>query len=109
MVITGMTRNEAELLAVPPDVTITSIKPGRRLAGTGATILVSDHEVGVVVTPPIITELPVADAPNPEPLMVKGDPTGLTCPTVGERLLMLGEAQAKVKLRKPNRTRALIV
>lgn len=108
LVITGMTRNDVVLLAVPPDVTITSIKPGRRLAGTGATILVSDHEVGVVLTPPMVTELPVAEVPNPLPLIVKGEPTGLTGPTVGEMLLMLGDAQAKVKLRKPSRMKALI-
>jgi hypothetical protein len=41
-----------------------------------------------VKTPPIATVLPLPDAPNPLPLIVTGDPTGLTGPTVGEMLLM---------------------
>jgi len=104
-----MTRNEAELLAVPPDVTTTSANPGKSTLGTGATILVSDQEVGVVKTPPIATVLPLADTPNPLPLIVKGEPTGLTGPTVGEILLICGDAQAKARLRKPRRIIALIV
>jgi hypothetical protein len=88
LVITGMTRNDAELLAIPPDVTTTSENPGKSTLGTGTTIFVSIQEVGVVETPPIVTVLPLAEAPNPLPLIVKGEPTGLTCPTVGEMLLM---------------------
>ena len=83
-----MTRNDAELLAMPVDVTITSAKPGKSAPGTGTTILVSNHEVGVLETPPIVTVLPLADVPNPLPLIVKAEPTGLTGPTVGEILLM---------------------
>jgi hypothetical protein len=106
--ITGITRKDAALLAVPSEVTMASTKPGRRLAGAGATILVSDHEVGVVLTPPMVTELPVAEAPNPLPLIVKGEPIGLTGPTVGERLLICGDAQ-ELTLRNANKTIETIV
>jgi hypothetical protein len=99
LVITGMTRNDDELLATPPDVTMTSANPGRSAPGTGATILVSDHEVGVAETPPIVTVLPLAEAPNPVPLIVKAEPTGLTGPTVGEILLICGDAQAEIALK----------
>lgn len=99
MVITGMTRNDAELLAMPPDVTVTSANPGKREPGTGAIIRVSLHDVGVVEIPPIVTVLPLADAPNPVPLMVKEDPTGLTGPAVGEMLLICGDAQAEIALK----------
>ena len=109
LVITGMTRNDAELLAMPPDVTTTSANPGKSTLGTGTTIFVSIQEVGVVETPPIVTVLPLAEAPNPLPLIVKGEPTGLTGPTVGEILLTCGDAQAKVRLRKPRRIITLIV
>lgn len=83
------------MLVVPPEVTITSANPGRSTPGTGATIFVSDHEVGVAATPPIVTEFPLTDAPNPEPLIVRAEPTGLTGPTVGEIVEMAGAANAK--------------
>ena len=54
-----MTRNDAELLAMPPDVTTTSANPGKSTLGTGTTIFVSIQEVGVVETPPIVTVLPL--------------------------------------------------
>jgi hypothetical protein len=104
-----MTRNDAELLAIPPDVTVTSANPGKREPGTGAIIRVSLHDVGVVEVPPIVTMLPLAELPNPVPLMVKEDPTGLTGPTVGEMLLICGDAQARLRLRKQRRIIALIV
>jgi hypothetical protein len=94
-----MTRKDAVLLAVPPEVTITSAKPGKSAPGTGATIFVSDQEVGVVEMPPIVTVLPLADAPKPLPLIVSEEPTGLTGPTLGEILLILGDAQAEIALK----------
>jgi hypothetical protein len=94
-----MTRNDAVLLAVPPEVTITSANPGRSTPGTGTTIFVSDQEVGVAATPPIVTVFPLADAPNPLPLIVREEPTGLTGPAVGEILLIWGDAQAEIALK----------
>lgn len=106
MVITGITRKDAALLAVPPTVTITSIKPGMSAPGTGTMILESDHEVGVVVKPPMVTMLSLCVVPKPEPLIVTGEPTGLTGPTVGEIVEMAGAANAKVPNKAPtiNRT-----
>src|ERR1051326_2856277 len=46
-----MTRNDAVLLVVPPDVTTTSANPGKSALGTGATIFVSVQEVGVAEMP----------------------------------------------------------
>lgn len=94
-----MTRKDAALLATLPDVTTTSAKPGKSTPGTGATILVSDHEVGVLETPPIVTVLPLADAPKPLPLIVSEEPAGLTAPALGEILLILGDAQAEIALK----------
>lgn len=94
MVITGITRNDAVLLAVPLEVTITSANPGRSPPGTGTTISVSDQEVGVAAIPPIVTVFPIADAPKPEPLIVTGEPTGVTGPAVGEMVEMAGAANA---------------
>jgi hypothetical protein len=108
-VITGITRKDAELLATPPEVTITSANPGRSTLGTGAMIFVSVQDVGVVETPPIVTVLPLADEPNPLPLMVKGEPTGLTCPTVGETLLICGAAHADVSVISPSMKQAKTV
>ena len=91
-----MTRKDCTLLAVPPTVTITSTKPGKRLLGTGAMIFVSLQEVGTDVIPPTVTVLlPCVAAPKPEPLIVRGEPTGLTGPAVGEMLEMAGVAKAK--------------
>jgi hypothetical protein len=106
LVITGITRKDAALLAVPPTVTITSIKPGMSVPGTGTMILESDHEVGVVVKPPMVTMLSLCVVPKPEPLIVTGEPTGLTGPTVGEIVEMAGAANAKVPNKVPtiNRT-----
>jgi hypothetical protein len=102
----GITRNDAALLAVPPTVTITSAKPGKRLLGTGATILVSVQEVGTDVTPPMVTVLLPCVVPKPEPLIVTGEPAGLTGPTVGEIVEMAGAAKAKEPNKRPriNRT-----
>jgi hypothetical protein len=90
----GITRKDAALLAVPPTVTITSIKPGRSVLGTGATILESDHEVGVVAIPPMVTVLLPCVVPKPEPLIVTDEPTGLTGPADGEILAIAGAATA---------------
>jgi len=87
-VIVGMTRKDCALLATPETVTITSEKPGSRVLGTGATIRVSLQELGTAATPPTVTVS--GEAPKPAPVMVIGDPTGLTRPTVGEMLLMCG-------------------
>jgi hypothetical protein len=87
-VIAGITRKDCALLATPETVTITSEKPGSRVLGTGATILVSLQELGAAVTPPTVTVS--GEAPKPVPVMVIGDPTGLTWPSVGEMLLMFG-------------------
>ena len=87
-VIAGRTRKDCALLAAPPTVTITSEKPGSRALGTGATIRVSLQELGTAATPPTVTVS--GEAPKPVPVMVIGDPTGLTWPTVGEMLLMCG-------------------
>jgi hypothetical protein len=69
-------------------------------------ILESDHEVGVVVKPPMVTMLSLCVVPKPEPLIVTGEPTGLTGPTVGELVEMAGAANAKVPNKVPtiNRT-----
>jgi hypothetical protein len=60
----------------------------------------------VAATPPIVTVFPLADAPKPEPLIVRDEPTGLTGPTVGEIVEMAGAANAKVPNKRPriNRT-----
>lgn len=106
LVITGMTRKDAALLPVPPTVTTTSMKPGRRLLGTGATILVSLQEAGTDATPPMVTVLLLCVVPKPEPLIVTEEPTGLTGPTVGEIVEMAGVAKAKEPNKRPrvNRT-----
>src|SRR5579864_874554 len=105
-VITGITRNDAVLLAAPPTVTTTSMKPGRRLLGTGDMILVSVQEVGTDATPPMVTVLAPCVVPKPEPLIVRAEPTGLTGPAVGEIVEMAGAAKAKEPNKRPriNRT-----
>src|SRR5579859_429283 len=52
-VITGITLNDNALLAAPLAlVTTTSTKPTAKLDGTGTTMEVSLHELGVAATPP---------------------------------------------------------
>jgi len=90
-VITGITIKDRALLAAPLTVTTTSTKPGARELGTGATIFVSLHELGVEATLPKVTVLLLpCVAPKPDPLMVTDPPTGLTGPTEGEMLVILG-------------------
>jgi hypothetical protein len=97
-VMTGITRNDCELLAVPPTFTMTSANPAERLDGTGTTTFVLLHEPGEAVTPPKVTKLVPCVAPNPVPLIVTGLPTGATGPTVGERLVMCGWLKQKLAL-----------
>jgi hypothetical protein len=104
-VMTGMTRKDFVLLAAPPTVTITSAKPGKRLLGTGATILVSLQEVATDVTPPTVIVLSDCVVPKPEPLIVRAEPTGLTGPALGEMLEMAGAAKAKVLKKTLNKNR----
>jgi hypothetical protein len=56
-------------------------------AGTGATMLVDDHDVGAAETPLNVTLLPLDDAPKFEPEIVTTVPA---VPLDGERLEMLG-------------------
>src|SRR5262245_58029505 len=90
LVITGITKKELALLFVPFTVTTMSAKPVGKLLGTGTTILLSLQELGVVASPPKVTVLLACVAPKLVPFMVTGLPTGLTEPTLGERLVMLG-------------------
>jgi hypothetical protein len=105
-VMTGKTRKDFALLATPLTVTITSAKPGKRLLGTGATIFVFVQDVGTAATPPIVTVSCVV--PNPEPLIVRAVPTGLTGPTMGEMLEMAGLAKATEPSRKVKTTRTSV-
>jgi hypothetical protein len=72
------------LLFWPP--TVTSTGPVEAVAGTGATIVVLFHVVGVAVTPPNLTVLPVAD-PKYCPEIVTAVPMG---PDIGDSPLTYG-------------------
>jgi hypothetical protein len=98
VVITGMTKNDFELLARLFTVTTMSAKPVGIAAGTGMTILVSLQEIGFVTTPPKVTVLPFCATPKPVPVIVTGLPTGVTGPTVGEILVMLGAVCPEVRI-----------
>ncbi len=89
-VMTGITRKDFALLDAPFTVTITSTKPGAKLLGTGATIFVSLQRLGIDAVPPKVTVLLPWVDPKPVPLIVTDPPTGLTGPTVGDMLVMLG-------------------
>src|SRR5262245_51210149 len=78
IVAVGTTVNALPLLATPPTVTVTL--PVVAPAGTGATMLVADHDVGVAVVPLNRTTLVPCVAPKFVPVMVTDEPTA---PLVG--------------------------
>src|SRR5258705_372070 len=80
-----VTVNETPLLARPPTVTTTF--PVVAPAGTGTTMLVADHVVGVAAVPLKVSVLVPLVAPKLVPVIVTGAPTA---PLVGARLVMLG-------------------
>ena len=73
------------LLARPP--TLTTTLPVVAPAGTGTTMLLAAHVVGVAAVPLNVTVLVPFVAPKLLPLMVTAVPTG---PLVGERLVSVG-------------------
>jgi len=81
----GITVNVSALLASPP--TVTTTLPEVAPAGTGTTMLVADHVVGVAAVPLNVTVLVPLLAPNPVPLIVTAAATGAL---VGERLVSVG-------------------
>src|SRR5262249_7701843 len=87
LVIVGatVTVNETPLLARPP--TVTTTLPVVAPAGTGTTMLVADHDVGVAVVPLNVTVLVPFVAPQLGPVIVTAVATG---PLVGERLVIVG-------------------
>src|SRR5262245_31391752 len=58
-------------------------------AGTAATMLVADHDVGVAVTPLNVSVLAPCDVPRFDPAIVIGVPTA---PLDGDRLEIVGPA-----------------
>ena len=72
--MTGITRNEAELLEAPPAVTATFTLPAGSELGTAAMMLVSLQEETAAVVEPKVTTLEPCVAPKPEPEMVMGWP-----------------------------------
>src|SRR5262249_28657208 len=83
----GTTVNVSVLLASPP--TVTTTLPVVAPAGTGTTMLVAAHVVGVAVVPLNVTVLVPLLAPKLLPLMVTAVPTG---PLDGDRLVSVGGA-----------------
>ena len=81
----GTTVNATPLLATPPTVTTTF--PVVAPAGTGTTMLVADHVVGVLIVPLKVTVLVPLVAPKLVPVIVTDAPIG---PLVGDKLVMLG-------------------
>ena len=86
-VMAGGTVKGKPLLINP---TVTTTFPVTAAFGTGTTILVADQLVGVAVAPPILTTLAPLVAPNPEPVIVIGVPTG---PLVGARFVKVGRTR----------------
>src|SRR5262245_51080873 len=78
IVIAGTTVNVTPLLAIPDTVTVTL--PVVAPSGTGATMLVADHDVGVAVVPLNRTVLVPCVAPKFVPVIVTEAPTA---PLVG--------------------------
>src|SRR5262249_21758858 len=87
LVIVGatVTVNDTPLLASPP--TVTTTLPVVAPAGTGTTMLVADHVVGVAAVPLNVPVLVAFVAPKLVPVIVTEVATG---PLVGERLVMVG-------------------
>ena len=73
------------MLATPP--TVTTTLPVVAPAGTGTTMLLADHDVGVAAVPLKVTVLMPLLAPKLLPLMVTTVATG---PLDGERLVNVG-------------------
>ena len=82
-----ITVNAAPLLMLP--LTVTTTLPVVAPAGTGTTMLVADHEVGVALIPLKATVLVPCVAPKFEPAIVTEVPTE---PLVGDRVVILGAA-----------------
>src|SRR5215467_2960154 len=81
----GLTPNVTPVLATPP--TVITMLPLKAPAGTGTTIVVPDHDVGVAAVPlNVIVLVPLVD-PKLEPVMVTTVATG---PLVGDRVVMTG-------------------
>jgi hypothetical protein len=87
LVITGgnITVNDNALLARPP--TVTTTLPVVAPAGTGTTMLLADHVVGVAAMPLNVTVLVLWVEPKLLPLIVTAVATG---PFDGERLVSVG-------------------
>ena len=83
--VVGTTLKLTPLLATPP--TVTTTLPVVAPLGTGATMLVADHDVGVAVVPLNRTVLVPCVAPKFVPVIVTDAPTA---PLVGERLVNVG-------------------
>ena len=81
----GETVNGSALLARP--LTVTTTLPVVAPAGTGTTMLLADHDVGVAVVPLKETVLVPWVAPKLLPLIVTAVATG---PLDGERLVSVG-------------------
>jgi hypothetical protein len=96
-VITGIAKNDLELLMPPVILTTTSALPGGRLLGTGTTMVLLPQDDGFPVIPPIVTLLVPWAVPKFVPRIVSGEPTGEGGPTVGEMLVMLGGGGKTVK------------
>jgi hypothetical protein len=87
LVIEGVTTKAATLLATALTVTTILAFPAGKLAGTGIAIAVSLHEVGVTLTPPMVTGLKFRTAPKALPVIVMLRPVG---PDEGESALIVG-------------------
>jgi hypothetical protein len=81
----GLIMNGTGELARPP--TVTTTLPLIAPAGTGTTMLVADHDVGVATVPLKVTVLVPVVAPKLLPVIVTTVATG---PLDGERLVMTG-------------------
>jgi len=89
----GTTVNGMELLGAPP--TVTTTLPESAPKGTGVTIVLGPHVVGVAKTPLKETVLAVWVAPKLSPVIVTEAPT---VPEVGVTLVMLGGGGPTVKV-----------
>jgi hypothetical protein len=85
------TLNTTPLLATPPTVTTTT--PVVAPTGTGTTMLVAAHVVGVAAVPLNVTVLVPCLVPKFAPAMVTGVPTG---PEVCERPVTMGAWETTV-------------